>query len=120
VPGGLYSTQGFCLSVCFPSPEPSPTPTSEPIPSPTPTSELTPSCVCWSFQNAGGTTGNVSYVDCNTGATSTNVDFGATIYKCVVYGTTPSLNSGIVDISPLGTACNNQGDCGPGGGGGGL
>jgi hypothetical protein len=122
VPGGLYSSQGFCLSVCFPSPSQTPTPTSEPTPqptqTPTPTSEPIPSCVCWSFQNTGGAVGNVSFVDCNLGATSTNIDIGETIYKCVVYGTTPSLNSGIVDISPLGTACNNQSDCQPGGGGG--
>jgi len=35
----------------------------------------------------------------------------------VTYGTTPSLNSGVVDISPLGTACVNQSECVPGGGG---
>jgi hypothetical protein len=59
----------------------------------------------------------VSYDDCNTGSTSTNVDIGETIYKCVTNGTTPSLNSGIVDITPLLTACINQSECGPGGGG---
>jgi hypothetical protein len=128
VPGGTFSTFELCMSVCFPTPTPSVTPTSEPAPSVTPTSipapsvtpstTTTPSCVCWSFENSGGTTGNVSFVDCNSGATNTSIDIGETIYKCVVYGTTPSLNSGIIDITPLGTACNNQGDCAPGGGGG--
>jgi hypothetical protein len=130
----------LCLVVCFPTPSPTPQPTisvtpslSLPIPEPsmtpsrtlpipepsvTPSTTTTPSCVCWSFENAGETTGNVSYVDCNTGATNTNVDIGEIIYKCVTYGTTPTLNSGIVDITPLETGCINQSECGPGGGGG--
>jgi hypothetical protein len=64
----------------------------------------------------GGITGNVSYNACGLGNTQTNIDIGETIYKCVTYGTTPSQNSGTVDISPTSNPCNNDGDCIGGGG----
>lgn len=85
-------------------------PTSTPTPTLTPTFSP-PNCSCWSFENTGIGTANVSYVDCNTGLSSVNIDFGTTIYRCVTYGQTPILNSGTVDISPSLTSCNNQEDC---------
>jgi hypothetical protein len=98
------------------TPTSTPTPTSTSTPTPTSTSTPTfssPNCTCWSFENTGIGVANVSYIDCNTGLSSVNIDFGATIYKCVTYGETPILNSGTVDISPLSTPCDNQGDCEP-------
>jgi hypothetical protein len=95
-----------------------PTPTSTETPTPTSTETPTPTfsppnCTCWSFENTGIGVANVSYDECNSGPTQTNVDIGATIYKCVTYGQTPSTNSGDVLILSSLTSCDNQGDCEP-------
>jgi len=111
---GVVSTVTTCESEASQTPTPTPTITNTPTTTPTPTT----SCVCWSFQNAGGSIGNVSFVDCEIGATNVSIDVGATTYKCVTYGTTPSLNSGNIDITPLGTLCTTGSNCGNGGGGG--
>jgi len=93
---------------------PTPTSTSTPTSTETPTPTFSPpNCTCWSFENTGIGVANVSYDECNSGPTQTNVDIGATIYKCVTYGQTPSTNSGDVLILSSLTSCDNQGDCEP-------
>ena len=63
--------------------------------------------------NTGIDVGNVSYNDCNSGSSSITIDFGSTIYKCVTYGTNPTLISGTVNIISSLDPCDNQSDCEP-------
>jgi len=105
------------------TPTPTPIPTATPTPIPptaTPTPTPTPSCTCWTFENVGASVGNVSYDGCGIGSTQTNVDIGDSICKCVTYGTTPSVNSGTIEVSPTSINCDGDFDCidCTGGGGG--
>jgi len=107
----------------YPTPTPTPIPTATPTPIPptaTPTPTPTPSCTCWTFENVGASVGNVSYDGCGIGSTQTNVDIGDSICKCVTYGTTPSVNSGTIEVSPTSINCDGDFDCidCTGGGGG--
>jgi hypothetical protein len=108
---GIIFKNGFKILVTnIGEPTSTPTPTSTETPTPT---FSPPNCTCWSFENTGIGVANVSYDECNSGPTQTNVDIGATIYKCVTYGQTPSTNSGDVLILSSLTSCDNQGDCEP-------
>jgi len=84
-----------------------PTPTNTETPTITPTF-IPPNCSCWSFENIGIGVANVSYDECNSGPTQTNVDIGATIYKCVTYGQNPSTNSGEFIILSLSNGENTD------------
>lgn len=64
---------------------------------PTPTSTPTPTieCECWNFTNDGGAGPiNIYWDDCVNGPSSESLNFGGSVSKCVVNGTTPTSDAG--------------------------
>jgi hypothetical protein len=75
---------------------------------------IAPDCECYTIYNEGGTTGNYTYQRCPDGVeVSPNITAGATQVRCVLAGTTITINSGFLTDVQCGTPCNTQPDCSP-------
>jgi hypothetical protein len=80
----------------------------------TTTTTVPPDCECYTIYNEGGTTGNYSYQRCPDGVVvSPNIVAGTNQIRCVLAGTTITINSGLLTDVQCGTPCNVQGDCTP-------
>jgi len=78
----------------------------------TTTTTAAPDCECYSIFNEGGTTGNYSYQRCPDGVVvSPNILAGTIQTRCVLAGTTITINSGLLTDVQCGTPCNTSGDC---------
>lgn len=93
---------------------PTPSSTIGSTPSQTPTQTQTPTatsggtfiCECWSFENTNEASADVQWDDCNGGPSLQTIPAGNTIYKCVVSGSTPTGDPGVV-LTPCGVSCSD-------------
>jgi hypothetical protein len=75
---------------------------------------IAPDCECYTIINEGSATGNYTYQRCPDGVeVSPNIIGFATQVRCVLAGTTITINSGLLTDVQCGTPCNTQPDCSP-------